>query len=367
MNNYSQDKSESRNFNQMLLDWDCELPGRGLPWAFSTNPYRIWISEIMLQQTQAKTVVDYFNRFVDEFPDVESLADASTDNVMRLWAGLGYYTRARNLHTAAKIIKNQHHGKFPRNFQDVLALPGIGKSTAGAICALAYGLRTPILDGNAKRVYARYHCVNDDSESVRTRHLWQIADEHTPTHHVQRYTQLIMDLGATVCTPKNPKCTICPLSRSCCAYHNNLTDQLPQRKNSRHREVRHVTMLIILDDTDRILLQRRPPKGIWGNLWSFPEFSGTTQEIESWCYSQFKLQVKASSPWSNINHDFTHFRLIITPQPAKLIVCEPNSMKENNLASFAISEAKTMGIPSPVRTLLENMEAELTNDGNLNI
>ncbi len=367
MNKCNQERLESRNFNQLLLGWDCELPGRGLPWAFSSDPYRIWVSEIMLQQTQAKTVVDYFNRFVDEFPDVESLADASTDNVMRLWAGLGYYTRARNLHAAAKIVRDQYHGKFPRHFQDVLALPGIGKSTAGAICALAYGLRTPILDGNAKRVYARYHCVNDDSESVRTRRLWQIADEHTPEHRVQRYTQLIMDLGATVCTPKNPKCTICPLSRSCCAYNSNLTDQLPRRKISRHREVRHVTMLIITDDASRVVLQRRPPKGIWGNLWSFPELSGTTQDIESWCCSKLKAQIKVCSPWNSIIHDFTHFRLVITPQPAKLVEWEPNSMKEHNLALFAMSEAETMGIPAPVRTLLASLENRLTHGSHLNI
>lgn len=358
MNKFSQAKSESRHFNQLLLGWDCKLPGRGLPWAFSTDPYRIWISEIMLQQTQAKTVVGYFERFIDEFPDVVSLADASTDNVMRFWAGLGYYTRARNLHAAAKIIRDQHHGKFPSNFQDVLALPGIGKSTAGAICALAYGLRTPILDGNAKRVYARYHCVDDDSESARTRRLWEIAEEHTPEHRVQRYTQLIMDLGATVCTPRNPKCTICPLIRLCCAHQNNLTDQLPRRKISRDRDIRHVTMLIITDDANRVLLQRRPPEGIWGNLWSFPEFSGTTEDIESWCHSQLKVQIKAHSPWSSINHDFTHFRLVITPHLAKLVEFDPKSTKEIDTALFAISEARAMGIPAPVRTLLTSMENE---------
>ncbi|MDE0308599.1 MAG: A/G-specific adenine glycosylase [Acidiferrobacterales bacterium] len=356
MDKFSKDPSDSGNFSRMLLDWNCELPGRGLPWAFSTDSYRIWISEVMLQQTQAKTVVDYFERFVDEFPDVRSLADASTDHVMSLWAGLGYYTRARNLHAAAKTIRDQHHGKFPNNFRDVLALPGIGKSTAGAICALAYGLRTPILDGNAKRVYARYHCVDDDSESVRTRRLWQIAEEHTPKHDVQRYTQLIMDLGATVCTPKNPKCTICPLSRSCCAHCQHLTEHLPRRKASRRREVRYVTMLIITDGANRVLLQRRPDEGVWGNLWSFPEFSGNSRDVRSWCHSQLKVRVNTASPWRSITHDFTHLRLVITPQPANLVESERDISQADNLALLAISEAKTMGIPAPVRTLLTNLE-----------
>ena len=354
MNSHSNSRASHNltNFSQMLLDWDYESPGRGLPWAFSNDPYRVWVSEIMLQQTQAQTVVSYFNRFIEAFPDVTSLANASTDDVMALWAGLGYYTRARNLHSTAKIIRDQHQGEFPQTFEEVLALPGIGKSTAGAICALAFGLRTPILDGNAKRVYARFHCVKDPSESVRSRQLWQHANEHTPEHQTQRFTQLIMDLGALVCTPKSPSCSICPVGSSCCARINNLVDQLPLKKSSKSRKVKETTMLIITDDSMRVLLHRRPPKGIWGGLWSFPECNGDSNNIESRFYNQYRMRIQTTSSWNQLTHDFTHFRLMITPQPAKLISYDTTAFKEQNYFLFEYSEALSIGIPVPVRTIL---------------
>ena len=361
MNEPGRGRPDLTNFSQNLLGWNCKLPGRGLPWAFSGDPYRIWISEIMLQQTQARTVVAYFERFITEFPDVVSLANAPSDDVMTLWAGLGYYTRARNLHAAAKIVRDHHRGQFPRTFQEVVALPGVGKSTAGAICALAYGMRTPILDGNAKRVYARYHCVNDESESARNRRLWEIAEQNTPEQNVQRYTQLIMDLGATICTPRNPQCPTCPVRDACCAYSNNLTDQLPRRKTPVSRDVRHVTMLIITDDGDRVVLQRRPPEGIWGDLWSFPEYTGATEDVESWCQTQFGMQAKAALPWNRFNHDFTHFRLTITPQPLRLLSHEEGFLKECKLKLFEISHAQSIGIPAPVHTLLTLIQDGLTN------
>lgn len=315
----------------------------------------------MLQQTQARTVVAYFEKFISELPDAVSLANAPSDDVMALWAGLGYYTRARNLHAAAKIVRDGHKGEFPRKFEEIVALPGIGKSTAGAICALAYGMKTPILDGNAKRVYARYHCVDNDSESARNRRLWEIAEKHTPELQVQRYTQLIMDLGATICTPRNPQCPACPLRDSCCAHSNNLTDQLPRRKNPISRDVRQITMLIITDDADGVVLQRRPPEGIWGDLWSFPEYTGVAEDVESWCHAQFRMQTKAATPWNCLNHDFTHFRLTITPQPLRLLGYEKGFLKKRNLRMFGIRQAQSIGIPAPVHTLLTLIQDGLTN------
>ena len=182
MNDRTKHMDRSDNFIRLLLDWKQALPGRGLPWTRNSNPYMIWISEIMLQQTRAQTVVPYFERFINEFPDIGTLADAPEDQVLGLWAGLGYYARARNLHAAARYIRDHYDGQFPDSFDEILNLPGVGRSTAGAICALAYGMRTPILDGNAKRVYSRFFCIDDDSESERNRKLWEIADIHTPEH-----------------------------------------------------------------------------------------------------------------------------------------------------------------------------------------
>ena len=344
------------NFSQKLLNWTCELPGRGLPWAFSSDPYVVWVSEIMLQQTQAATVVPYFDRFLKAFPNVKLLADAPIDDVMKLWSGLGYYSRARNLHAAARIICDRHQGEFPRSFQAILDLPGVGRSTAGAICALAYGMRTPILDGNAKRVYARYFCVDEESESIRNRRLWDIADSQTPENEVQLYTQLIMDLGATVCTPKNPKCSICPLNESCSAYINDLVDVLPRRRTPRVRDIKAVILLVIMNDDGKVVLEQRPPKGIWGNLWCFPEFTGAVENVESWCHDQYRLRIRIGKAWEQFHHDFTHYRLMITPQPARLLDDEREFRETLGLRLVTVADAISMGIPVPVRSTLTRLQ-----------
>ncbi len=341
------------NFTRLLLSWDQEKPGRGLPWAFESDPYRIWISEIMLQQTQAKTVIPFFENFIAKFPTILQLAKAPLDDVLHLWSGLGYYSRARNLHATARIIVRDYAGIFPRQFDEIIALPGIGRSTAGAICALAYGMKTPILDGNAKRVYSRYFCVDDKSDSKRTHQLWSLAEEHTPETQTAKYTQLIMDLGATVCLPNKPECYRCPIATSCCAYLNDLTTMLPVKKKSVARPQKFVVMLMLRNSTGQILLERRPTHGIWGGLWSFPEFEGSVKDSVAWFENKYSLLISQSSLWQPIHHDFTHYRLHITPLVA-YSTTNAEMVQSNNSEHrfFNIANSIDVGLPVPIKKLL---------------
>ena len=352
MNDSTKHMDRSDNFIRLLLDWKQALPGRGLPWTRNSNPYMIWISEIMLQQTRAQTVVPYFERFINEFPDIDTLADAPEDQVLGLWAGLGYYARARNLHAAAQYIRDHCDGQFPYSFDEILNLPGVGRSTAGAICALAYGMRTPILDGNAKRVYSRFFCIDDDSESERNRKLWEISDIHTPEHQSEKYTQLIMDLGAIVCLPKNPLCNRCPVASSCQAFRNDLTHRLPIKKKSSIRHTKSTTMIMAMDRLGRVLLERRAAKGIWGGLWSFPEYRGEPEYLIDWMRKRYFVQIQCDESWTPFHHDFTHFRLRITPQPACVLKLEKGFTDQTDFKFFTLIEIIRKGVPAPVFDLL---------------
>jgi len=254
-----------------LLAWFDTHGRHDLPWQHPRTPYRVWISEIMLQQTQVSTVVPYFERFLQRFPDVHSLAAAAQDDVLALWSGLGYYARARNLHRAAQHIVERHDGKFPTTLEAWLALPGIGRSTAGAILAQAFEQRQPILDGNVRRVLARYHAIDGwPGDRAVQDQLWKRAEAATPHRRIADYTQAIMDLGATVCT-RTPRCNQCPLSTGCGAHRLGRTADFPGRRPRKTLPVRLTAMLVLRDENGRILLVRRPPTGIWGGLWSLPE------------------------------------------------------------------------------------------------
>ncbi len=341
-------------FGSLLLNWDNPSPGRGLPWAFESDPYKVWVSEIMLQQTQAATVVPYYLRFTDRFPDVISLAGASLDEVLRIWAGLGYYSRARNLYHSASLITDRYDGVFPQNFTDVLSLPGVGRSTAGAICALAYGLQTPILDGNAKRVYARCFCVDDEKQARRLNRLWNIAEVCTPKDNCQQYTQSIMDIGATVCTPKNPSCELCPVASLCCAKQTDRIDSLPLRKSSAERKIKSVNMVIVLD-RHHLLLERRPPAGIWSGLWSFPEFDGDLLDLPRWFRQRYAMRISVGQIMAAFHHDFTHYRLNITPILARIENPTANLLPNPNLNLVSLEEPLDRGVPAPVAELIERI------------
>ncbi len=331
-----------------------------MPWKSRRDPYRIWVSEIMLQQTQVATVIPYFKRFIARFPNVRRLAQAELDEVLHHWTGLGYYARARNLHRAAQRIAKEHGGSFPRDFEAVADLPGIGRSTAGAILALAFGNRHPILDGNVKRVLARYHAVDTPIKNREMEErLWQLAERYTPRARAADYTQAIMDLGATVCTRAQPQCVACPLRSRCRARRLGTPQNFPMRAATGKTPVKATRMLMIRDARGRVLLQRRPPAGVWGGLWGFPECAhGNTRR---WCRQTLGIEIETGSPWPTRRHSFSHFQLDITPIPARLVGGTPQAMENGETVWYNVRRPDQRGFSAPVKHLLEQLRMGESN------
>lgn len=337
-----------------LLEWHARHGRHDLPWQHDRTPYRVWVSEIMLQQTQVSTVIPYYQRFMERFPTVRALADAPIDDVLHLWAGLGYYARGRNLHRAAVRIRDELGGGFPLAFEQVASLPGIGRSTAGAILALSSDQRFPILDGNVKRVLSRYFGVEGDpADRATLDRLWQLAEHSTPHQHVSVYTQAIMDLGATVCTRRKPLCAYCPLSAECFARRTSRQHELPASRAARERRSRHVYMLVAMRTDASVLLQRRPESGVWGGLWCLPEF---VSESAAQRYAERTLtQPQAAlQPLGQVEHAFTHFDLIITPLLAR---CAGPAAVMDGAQSvwYNLHDPARIGLPAPIKTLLERL------------
>ena len=338
-----------------VLAW-FDVHGRhDLPWQQARTPYRVWISEIMLQQTQVTTVIPYFERFTARFPELSDLAAAPLDDVLGLWSGLGYYARARNLHAAATRIAEFHKGAFPHVFADVLALPGIGRSTAGAILAQSLDARHPILDGNVKRVLSRYCAIDGwpGDKKVEAR-LWEFADAFTPNTRVGDYTQAMMDLGATVCTSRQPKCSLCPLSSTCLAFQSRRVLELPTPKPRKTTPLRSTTMLIAVNAQREVLLVKRPPVGIWGGLWSLPEWDDAGLPLDQWCAERFALRILREYRQPELRHTFSHFQLSIAP-----IIIEteplPAVMAAADERWYNAQAAKALGLAAPVRILLDRV------------
>ncbi len=343
-------------FQKRLLTW-FDLHGRKeLPWQVDKTPYRVWLSEIMLQQTQVSTVIPYYLRFLSTFPDVIALANAADDDVLHLWAGLGYYTRARNLHKAAKIIASQHHGIFPATLEGLLALPGIGQSTAGAILSIAFGQRATILDGNVKRVLARLHGVTDPINDKQIENqLWVHAERYTPVKRAADYTQAIMDLGATVCTRSKPACSLCPLSADCIARKANLTQHIPAKKSGRALPVKTATFLLI-EQNKHILLYKRPPAGIWGGLWSLPEIPGQPDQKAITAYIKKQLNVLSSTQQllAPFRHTFSHYHLDIHPVHVSIRKTSSKVMEAEQQIWYNKRKPDAVGLPKPVQLLLRD-------------
>jgi len=342
------------SFSKTLIHWHKKYGRHELPWQQEPNPYHVWLSEIMLQQTQVTTVISYYNRFLERFPTIELLADADIDDVLSHWAGLGYYARGRNLHRAAKIICNNFDGELPANKEELLTLPGVGRSTAGAIMALAFNQHHAILDGNVKRVLCRFYAVNGwPGESAVEKQLWEIAEDLTPEKNVARYTQAIMDLGATVCTRTKPKCNICPVSQECLARKQASQDKYPGPKPKKTIPIRETVFLLLENNRGEILFEKRPATGIWGGLWCFPECS-PDDDIEEWLLAKTGFSGSIIQKLSIIKHSLTHFRMEILPVHLKVKQC--NNVKGMNEQQWCLSgDALKFGIPAPVKNLLLTM------------
>jgi A/G-specific adenine glycosylase len=338
-----------------LLEWHERHGRHDLPWQHDRTPYRVWVSEIMLQQTQVSTVIPYYQRFMERFPTVTALADAPIDDVLHLWAGLGYYARGRNLHRAAVTIRDEFHGEFPREFDQVAGLPGIGRSTAGAILSLSLDQRFPILDGNVKRVLSRYYGVDGDpADRATIQVLWRLADESTPDTQVSTYTQAIMDLGATVCTRRKPLCAYCPLSADCYARRTSRQDQLPAPRAAKAaRRSRHVYMLVAMREDESVFLERRPEAGIWGGLWCLPEFETESAAI-SFAQHSLARSRKPLQSLGKVEHAFTHFDLVITPLLADC-AGPAGVMDDARSVWYKLREPARIGLPAPIKTLLDRL------------
>ncbi len=344
-------------FSRLVLAWFDRHGRHSLPWQHDRNAYRIWISEIMLQQTRVETVIPYYQKFMARFADINTLANADPEEVMACWAGLGYYARARNLHRAAQQVRDRHDGLFPLSFDDAAALPGIGRSTAGAILALADGQRHAVLDGNVKRVVSRCFGVfgNPGKASTRNR-LWEIAERLTPSSRVADYTQAMMDMGATVCIRSRPHCRICPLQSRCIACKQNLQDKLPEPAPGKTRPLRSVRMLLIRNPQSAYLLIKRPPSGIWGGLWSLPQITEPGIDHRQWCRRELGLEVDTGSKLEPFTHVFTHFELNITPLICTLMSQSDVIADDAHTLWYTPATDPEPGIPAAVRKIFRLLE-----------
>ena len=341
----------SGDFSLRVVAWQREHGRHDLPWQGTRDAYRIWLSEVMLQQTQVATVLPYFERFMARFPTVRDLAAASEEEVMRLWSGLGYYARARNLHAAAKRVVEAHGGDFPAGFHTLVELPGIGRSTAAAIAAFASGERRAILDGNVRRVLARHAGVEGDPTSAAVQStLWALAEARLPDEAIEAYTQGMMDLGAGVCTTRNPACLLCPVAADCVARLDDGIAGLPGKRVRRASPRRKVAMLVVLARGE-VLLEKRPPKGIWGGLWSLPE-AAVDADVATEVSARYGIRDGSLDALPPFEHAFTHFTLEVSPwriTPRKTPVLPAGA------SWLALTDVNGAALPSPVKALLKKL------------
>lgn len=340
-------------FQTTLLQWFDGHGRHDLPWQQNKTPYRVWISEIMLQQTQVTTVIPYYQRFMQRFPDIHTLADADEDTVMHYWSGLGYYRRARYLHAAAKKVMHNFHGKFPDNLTALMTLPGIGRSTAGAILSIAFQKKAAILDGNVKRVLTRLHGITDWLDE---KNLWPLAEKYTPAQRTDDYTQAIMDLGATLCIRGKPRCEVCPFHKKCMAHIKGIAASLPIQKPRKSLPVREATFLII-KNKDGILLEKRAPTGVWAGLWSLPQLEGhvAAKELKAYCKKHYGFALQHVVFKDIVKHTFSHFHLMISPVIVEIVQIQPKIMEAQPQIWYNLREATVIGIPAPVKVLLDEM------------
>jgi A/G-specific adenine glycosylase len=345
-----------KKFQHLVLNWFDEHGRKTLPWQQNKTPYRVWVSEIMLQQTQVSTVIPYYMRFMQRFPDLASLAVAQEDEVLHLWTGLGYYSRARNLHRTAQDVLTLHHGNFPNDLEQLQTLRGIGRSTAGAILAIAFEKRAAILDGNVKRVLTRLHGITEwPGEKNIKAQLWQYAEEYTPKIRIADYTQAMMDIGATLCVRGTPKCSACPFQKTCVAHLQGIAKTLPKKKPSVKIPTRQITLVVFVKNTQQVLLEKRPSSGIWGGLWSLPELAGeitSVDEVRLACLQRFKHKITKVELGKRFRHTFSHFHLDILPAFVSVTATAGKIMEAGQQIWYNLEQPESVGLPAPVKNLL---------------
>lgn len=345
----------STTFSTRLIAWYRQYGRTDLPWQQQPTAYSIWISEIMLQQTQVSTVIPYYVRFIQQFPTINALAAASLDEVLHYWTGLGYYARARHLHKAAIDVCQQHGGILPNDINQLMALPGIGRSTAGAILALSEGQRHAILDGNVKRVLCRHHALAGwPGETQLNRQLWQLAEQLTPHEKIKEYTQAIMDLGATVCTRNKPLCFYCPVHQDCLAHQLHQETCYPEPKPRKPLPVKTTRFMMVENEQGEILLQQRQLSGIWGGLWSFPECA-LDEELSRWCHTYLNQRSPTYQVWPTIYHSFTHFHLEIIPVHLLTKTMRSENVQLSNFLWYDLKQPQLCGLAAPVVRLLTQL------------
>lgn len=347
-------KKKAFYFSSAVLDWFDAHGRKHLPWQQNTTPYRVWISEIMLQQTQVATAIPYYAAFMQRFPDVQALAAAPTDEVLHLWTGLGYYARARNLHKAARQLVEKFGGEFPRTVEEVSSLPGIGPSTAGAIISLSRQERAVIMDGNVKRVLSRFHAVAELG-SAQDKILWAFAGQHTPHKRVHHFNQAMMDLGATLCTRTRPSCLLCPLQTQCMALAEGEPTAYPKKKVKKAIPEKSTSLLMFVNEQREVLLEQRPAPGIWGGLWSFPETAaGDAVTLRQILKLDWGVSRRKTEAWPERGHTFSHYHLRMQPV---LVHAEPLRVSERALRWCKLDALPALGLPAPIKQLLRELAA----------
>lgn len=351
------------SFAERVLVWYQQYGRKTLPWQLNKTPYRVWVSEIMLQQTQVATVIPYYHAFMARFPDVLSLANAEQDEVLHLWTGLGYYARARNLHKAAQTIRDHYQGQFPEQFEEVLGLPGIGRSTAGAVLSLSLGQHHGILDGNVKRVLARWLAQQGwPGQKNVENDLWEQVARLTPASGVTQYNQAMMDLGATICTRSKPKCELCPVSDDCQALALNTPTAFPHSKPKKTVQPVKQAHLLLLKHGQQLLLEQRPPHGIWGGLYCFPEFH-QEQDLKDW----LKRYPDASTPQPLpcFRHTFSHFHLDISPWLVEISQIPTEVMAASERLWYNLEQPAAVGLAAATTKLLAYPQLQTCSPANL--
>ncbi|MGV6859922.1 MAG: A/G-specific adenine glycosylase [bacterium] len=358
------DDGVSRELSSRVLDWFDAHGRKHLPWQEDITPYRVWVSEIMLQQTQVATVIPYFQRFMQRFPSVDMLAEASEDEVLALWSGLGYYARGRNLHAAAKQVVEKLEGSLPCQRAALESLPGIGRSTAGAIASIACGAPEVILDGNVKRVLSRFHAVEGwPGQSAVLKRLWSLAESHRPVQRFGDYSQAMMDLGATLCTRTRPACERCPLQSDCRAHAIGEPTSFPYPKPKKARPHKVRQFLLLENSARELFMQRRAASGLWGGLWSFPELEEDVS-ARDWVEENLAMMVKSKDTWPAFSHAFSHYDLTVVPVHIRTdsALDRVMEMEQDEAVWYNSSQSLPGGVPTPVQQLIQQYQASILTD-----